>query len=241
MTLKQQNHLWSFLGLVCLYISIDFWLATQGGDVNLPSPISISVEDNAAAVYGLIMVIPTFFAFLYITAHIANINKKKRLSRFPKPFNLEIDVKNNLDRKIMFFFFFIYLIVPMASIVHMENKMFKGTLFISPTKLKKIKTDQIPFDKEMCISQHGVYGCIIANDFNSHLFNVKPVPSLLSRKFNNVFQYHPFNGCDKAKAKSRCKGITFFPFFQPWLLFLLGLTLFIYWGRLLWFLLKKKK
>ena len=238
MTSKQQNNLWSVIGLVSVYLAIDFWLATQGGDVNLPSPVQIDAINHSAAIYGLIIVGLTFASFLYIT-HSLLKNKSKRLKRLPEPFGITFKLTEKLDRKTLILTTAIFMLLPMASIIHMENKMLKGRVNVSAEKQIKLAKNGIAFNPKMCINENkGAYGCILAENWSSHLFNIEPVYPLLSGDFENAFQYNSINCSGNSDGK--CKGLTFFPFFQPWLFILLGLGLFIYWCYIVWLLIRKR-
>ncbi len=240
MTKKQQSQFWSFYGLFCLNLSIAFWLATQGEEyisTNSPLPVKFTAVKSEAAIYGIHILGFVFFTFLYVSRHLSNLNKKKWLSKLPVPFNLQIDVKNKLDRKIKLIVSLSYLIIPMISIVHMESRMLKGTLIIPEHQQKQLAHEKISFDLSICKSQIQGLGCIIADDWKSHLFNLKPISTSFILQKSNLFQYD--SDCMSDEKIRRCKGISFIPFFQPWTLVFFGIFIFFYWCYIWWLLFKR--
>lgn len=216
---------WSLLGLNTCFVAANFWLATQGGDVRLPAPVEVEVEAKAAAVYGLVLVMPMFAFFLYVTSELLGPRHLSRLARLPYVFGVKLD-RSRLQRRLGCAWVGLLLILPMAAVVHFENKMLKGTVIVSPSRQVTLAREGVVFNDAMCLSNAAPYGCIVSNSATTHLFRVAAVPPLLSGEYENAFQYDP-NGCGELGGK--CKGLTFFPFFEPWVLLLLGGALFVYW------------
>lgn len=234
MTEGNRAALWTLLGLSSVYLAVDFWLATQGGDVRLPSPVEVKLGSHAAAVYGLFIVVPVFAAFLYVTASLLGPRTLPRLARLPHPFGLSIDLSTRLDRRVLGIVTFLFLLVPAAAVVHLENKMLKGQVVVSLSRQTKLQADGVAFDPNICLKADDDYGCTVANDWRSHLFRGHALKPLLSGDYENAFQYDPK---DCRGHEGACKGLTFFPFLGPWLMVLAGLYVLAYWFRLVWLIL----
>lgn len=238
MTDGNRNALWSFLGLSAVYLSADFWLATQGGDVRLPSPIEVKLGSNAAAVYGLFVVIPVFAAFLYVTRELIGPRTQSRLARIPHPFGLAIDLDVRLDRRVLAIIAALFMVIPAAAVVHLENKMLKGRVGVSISKQEKLIRDGISFDRRICLETTSSHGCTVAKDWKSHLFRLHALTPLLSGEYENAFQYDP---TDCRGREGACKGLTFFPVLEPWLMVLAGIGVLSFWGRVCWLILRPQR
>lgn len=238
MTDGNRNALWSFLGLSAVYLSADFWLATQGGDVRLPSPIEVKLGSNAAAVYGLCIVIPVFAAFLYVTRALLGSRTYPRLARIPHPFGLAIDLDVRLDRRVLALIAALFMVVPAAAVVHLENKMLKGRVGVSLAKQEKLIGNGIHFDQRICLETSVSHGCTVAEDWKSHLFRPHALAPLLSGDYENVFQYDP---TDCRGREGACKGLTFFPFLESWLMVLAGIGVLFYWSWVCWLILRPQR
>ena len=241
MTKQQQNNLWTVLGVTSVILAINFWIASQGGRVNFNSPVQMGEINHSASIFGLFFVIFTYLLFLYTTLVLLSSKKRKRLKRLPHPFNLKIQFKNkktrNLNKLILILTVIIFMVIPMASIIHLENKMLKGVVVINSSALKKLKQNGL-YNENICLSVKNNYPCAIAVNWKTHLLRTEIGALVLSGNYRNDFRYDPKN-CSKKTCE--IKGLTFFPFIQPWLYVLLGLATFILWSSVLWKMIRSNK
>ena len=93
---------------------------------------------------------------------------------------------------------------------------------------KQAITRMSPSHGALCVSPVGEEGSQVDPSAASFY-------ALLSGDFENAFQYDPV-GC--STKQDSCKGLTFFPFLQPWLFLLMGIGLFGYWLHVGWLFVK---
>lgn len=230
MSPEKSGIFWSSVGLYTCITTFNFWAASQGGDLRIPSLVEIKSEGRSAAVYGLLVVVPMYALFLYLTWELLGKRTIGRLSRLPRAFGIALNTKNRLQRRLTAAWVALLMAFPLAGVVHFENKMLNGTLIVSPSRQAKLLSDGVAVDRAMCLTNDATYGCVVADDAPSHLFRLSAVPALLTGEYENAFQYDPV-GCGEPTGP--CKGLTFFPFFEPWLLLLSGCALFALWFAVL--------
>ena len=161
--------IWTTIGLLTLYTSLNTYLCTQGSELAFGYPDFSDMGTQSITLYAMLIFIPSFLTFLWITFNYLKEhgNFEKWTEGFPIAFNLKLDPKSFSGRKYQTTFFILFFIVPIILQVHSLKVFFRTPVFLN-------SKDYV----------------VVANDFKSHLLNFEP----FSKSFGNEYRFGDFNG-----------------------------------------------
>ena len=129
---KDLTRIWTVLGLIIFYLTIEVFLRTRGVELNLSKFIYSGWRQYTASIFGILFGAPLFFIFLYLTKYF-----KKRLggptflSSLPFAFGIETDLSDKLGRRFQIFFFTTFLAIPMVCQIYFLFNMIQGTVYFT--------------------------------------------------------------------------------------------------------------
>ena len=160
--------IWTTIGLLSLYTSINMYLYIQGSELAFGYPDFSEVGKQSISLYAMLIFIPSFLMFLWVTFNYLkeHNNFKKWTEGFPIAFNLKLDPASKSGRKYQTFFFILFFVVPVILQVHSLKKFFQTPVFLN--------------SKEYVL---------VADNFKSHLLNFEP----FNKSFGNEYRFGDFN------------------------------------------------
>jgi len=125
------SKVWTIVGLFTFFCSFNMYLQIQNSSIVFGFPDFKGVEKGLIPIYSLMLFIPTFAVFLYVSnSYLKKFKQKKRwTANIPKAFDLEIDDDEEIGRLYQIFFFFIFYIFPLALQLHSLKVFFKTPVF----------------------------------------------------------------------------------------------------------------
>ncbi len=129
---KDLTKIWTVLGLIMFYLTIDIFLRTKGVYLNLSELIYSEWNQHNASIFGIFFGVPLFFVLLYLTKYFRKrLGGYTFLSSLPFAFGIETDLSDRLGRQFQIFFFVIFLAVPMISQIYFFISMINGTVYFT--------------------------------------------------------------------------------------------------------------
>lgn len=223
---RQKNILWLLLGAACTYCVVAFWFASQSHTIGIPLPLQIRPGSNLVAIFALPITYLLFIPFLHLSRQMLEEYPHAKIARLIFPYQFIMNIKNKFDFRLLFIVAAVFFTLPMAGIIHLENKMLSGRAAISFEQSQKLKDRNKPIDEEICTRVDDQYGCVIAENWHQHLLSAGAIALPFWGDTNNAVKYDP-DDCNVTSLN--CKGVSFFPFIQPWLYLLIALYTFRLW------------
>ncbi len=207
------TRVFSWSGVVGSNIALGAWIHSQGGpSFFLPGVKFTSVHEMTVPVFGILFVGPLLLLTLYsVLLYQRTTPERGIIHRLPVAFSMPIYV----NRKIAFwyqgFFLLIFLIVPVASQVHLMRLFWEGEVYTKHSPQTRF-------------SQHWDHW-------------TKPVSPLVI--LTDDYRFGPRNERNPPRRPEACEGLdvcnaTFFPFWQPWLYLLMELGILVLFVSVMW-------
>ena len=113
MSERALGQIWTTLGLVSLYLSLNALLRLQGSEFFLPSATFEGAKHYSASVYGLLATLLPYFLLLRATRIYAKLYRGQTWrSTIPVAFNLEVQPEQKYGRTYQRIFFSLFLVAP---------------------------------------------------------------------------------------------------------------------------------
>jgi len=129
---KDLTRIWTILGVIILYLTIDVFLRTIGVNLNLSKFIYSEWKQYTSSIFGIIFGVPLFFVFLYLTKYFKRrLGGSTFLSSLPFAFGIETDLSDKLGRRYQIFFFTFFLAIPMVGQIYFFINMISGTVYFT--------------------------------------------------------------------------------------------------------------
>ena len=191
--------LWTGNGLLTAYITFIVWASTisLGSNTNLHLPgLEIETGPYSAAIFGILLGAPLTLIQTRIAQQFDRTFRPKDFwSRFPLPFGFNKSRLGRFRKRVQAMFLVLFLLIPVAGQVHFFNKMVQGEVW------SRKGNDYTKFTKGIGHFTHRVHISVVLTDDYRH--DVKKVDG------------------ESGEGVLERKGVTFFPFWQPWFSFFL--------------------
>ena len=125
MSERALGQIWTTLGLVSLYLSLNALFRLQGSEVFLSGATFEDAKHYSAAVYGLLATLLPYFLLLRVTRIYVKLYRGRTWqSTIPVAFNLEVQPEQKYGRTYQRIFFFLFLVAPQALRLLLLRKIF---------------------------------------------------------------------------------------------------------------------
>lgn len=191
MSERALGQIWTTLGLVSLYLSLNALLRVQGSEFFLPGFTFENAERYSTAVYGLLATLLPYGLLLRVTQLYTKLYRGQSWrSAIPVAFNLEIQPERRHGRTYQRIFFFLFLVAPeLFRLLLLRKVLVRGNVY------------------------HRDSRCLVVSGIMQHLTCPFPIEVI----WGNAYV---FGDCEK--------GITYFPFWESWLLVIMEAGLVLY-------------
>ena len=131
MSERTLGQIWTTLGLVSLYLSLNALLRVQGSEFFLPGINFEGAKHYSAAVYGLLATLLPYFLLLRATRIYAKLYQGRTWrSTIPIAFNLEIQPEQKYGRTYQRVFFFLFMVAPeLFRLLLLRKILVKGEVY----------------------------------------------------------------------------------------------------------------
>ncbi len=159
------NKIWSFLGPVLLYFTLNAWSLTQQWQLSFPgNPFKTEqVTPHGATVYG----IPICGAFLIVVCLLTTVYSRRargsRWNRIPRFVDFDLDFSDRLAKLFQLVMLALFLILPAVGICHFQQTMMDG-------RACEVSTDGRP------LMFHGTQRWECVSGWHGLLFGERPFP-----------------------------------------------------------------
>jgi hypothetical protein len=124
--------IWTTIGVLTLYCTLNMYLEIQGSEITFGYPDFSQVGKQSISLYAMLIFIPSFLMFLLVSFSFLKEHKNKShwTDGFPVAFNLKLHPSSSFGKKYQIFFFIIFFFVPVLLQFH-NLKVFFVLQFIS--------------------------------------------------------------------------------------------------------------
>jgi hypothetical protein len=153
------QQIWTYVGLANLYLSFNIASHMHGSEFFLPFIRLDSVNDYAAAVYGIFITVPIGILVFILTREFCKIsNFSHWAKRIPIAFGFPIEFGSKLGKAYQAFFLVIFLVLPAFANIDFLNKFFHGTIYDRETQtVISVSLEHLWPDRDL-LDSHGKKG-----------------------------------------------------------------------------------
>jgi hypothetical protein len=131
---EELSRIWTIVGVLVLYLTINIWSKTQGWGVNLPNVLSIEKTSYTASVYGIILCAPLLIWLLLLSRSYALRFGGDTWSERIPPVFVKLTSSSKESRRVRGAMFFLILFLPSFGQGHFFSKFLAGTAYCQDKK-----------------------------------------------------------------------------------------------------------
>ena len=130
MSRKDLARIWTVLGMIVFYLTIEAFMRTRGVDLNLSKLIYSGWKHYSAAIFGILFGAPLMFIMLFLSRyHRKKLGDNGFLSSLPRAFNIQVNLAERIGRVYQVTFFTCFLVIPMVGQLYFLIHMIHGTVY----------------------------------------------------------------------------------------------------------------
>ncbi len=142
---KALTQIWTAIGVVLVFLTVDTWLLTQGGTALFSAPV-LDKRPVCASYYGVLSIAPLLIALSKIGRTFAARSRADAWhARIPVVGLEGVDTASKEGRRYQCFFLLAFTVLPLFSLVHFNDKVFNVGRVAKVAKEQPLELDLSPF------------------------------------------------------------------------------------------------